>query len=102
MKRFSTPLLILSVVLILFANLGFWLSRTIYNTQNFADIVVDVYKQPEVRGAISSEIVDAALSDRPLVRQVIGDQLQSVISGILASDASETILNKSASRLQTY
>jgi hypothetical protein len=101
MKK-QAPLLILTVILFLIANVGFWLARTIYNPQNFTNLVVQTYRQEDVRNAISSEIVDKTLESKPLVNQVIGQPVQGAISGILGSPTFQSVLEKVATKFQAY
>lgn len=95
-------LTIVSVILILFANFAFWLSSTIYNPNNFSSLATKVYNSTEVRDAISSEIVDEALKDKPIAQQAVGDTLKSSVSGILGAPAFGTIVERVATRFQTY
>jgi len=102
MKKLNTALLVLAVALLLIANMGYWLSSTIYNPTNFSNTVVQAYESPEVRNAIASEIVDSALGSRPLVKQVLGDPIHSAISGIIGSNMFKTVLKNTASKFNTY
>jgi hypothetical protein len=95
-------LILISIALLLIANFSFWLSSTIYNPQNFSSLVVETYQQQDVRDAIAAEIVDNTLESKPLVRQVIGGPVQSAISGLLSSQAFESVLSKAAVRFQNY
>lgn len=103
MGKWKTPLLILSIVLMLFTTFGYWLSSTLYNPQKFNDIVVKVYQESQVRDAIASEITDATLQNvRPAVKQVVTDPVQKAISGILASNMFTTLFEKAATRVHSY
>lgn len=96
------PFLIFAVILLLLANVGLWLSRTLYNPENFSSITIETFQKPEVRDAIATQIVDKTLADRPLAEQVIGDPVRNAISGALESQTFKSIFERLAIRFQKY
>lgn len=93
--------IILSIVAVLFVltmNFSLWLNGTIFDRENFSKITVDTIQQSEVTDAISAELVDTALQNRPLVKNLVGDTVQSAISGLLASERLQPVLEKLADR----
>lgn len=102
-KKNTLRLLALSSVGVLFliiANSAVWVNRTIFNTQNFSKITTDSLLSESSRGAISDEIVQQALSDRPFIRNAVQEPASKFISGLLASNQAQTVVNRAASRLQ--
>lgn len=102
MEKSTAPLIIIAIFLLLLANISFWLSKTLYNPQNFSNLVVQTYEQDDVRNALASEIVDNTLQSKPIVKQVIGDPVKSAISGILRSQVFKSVLERVAIKFQTY
>lgn len=100
----STPrLLALSSIGVLFlivANSALWVNRTIFNTQNFSRITSSSLLSESSRGAISDEIVQQALSGRPLIRNAVQEPASKFISGLLSTSQVELALNRASSRLQ--
>jgi hypothetical protein len=97
--RFLT---VLSVFFIIFAIFSLWLARDIYDTSNFTALSVKAFEDPEVRAAIASETVDRALQDRPIIRQVAGDYLESFVAGMLANERMKNLFERTAERLHDY
>lgn len=101
MKK-QAPILVIAVILLLIANLGYWLSKTIYNPQNFSNLAVQTFEQDEVRNAIAEEVVDNSLESKPVVKQVLGDPVKSAIAGILGSQPFKTALEEISVKFQNY
>jgi len=99
LSRFLT---VISVIFIIFAVFSLWLSRDIYDTSNFAKLSTKALQKESVRNAIASETVDRVLQDKPIVRQVAGDYLQSFIAGMLDNPTMGKVLEKTSSRLHDY
>jgi len=80
------PLSIIAVLLLLTGNVSLWFNRAIFNRQNFSNLTVTAIQKPQTRDAIAAEIVDQVFKDVPLVKQVAGNSIESVVSGLLNSD----------------
>lgn len=90
----------LGVVLLLLANSAFWVNKVIFNTENFSQITTTSLLSQSSRDAISAEIVDQALADRPVIKNAIQEPATKFISGLLATSQVETGLQKVSSKLQ--
>lgn len=90
----------LGVLFLIVANSAVWVNRTIFNTQNFSRITSSSLLSESSRGAISDEIVQQALSDRPFIRSAVQEPASKFISGLLATSQVESALTRVASRLQ--
>lgn len=90
----------LGVLFLLIANSAVWVNRTVFNTRNFSSITTNSLLSESSRGAISDEIVQQALSDRPFIRNVVQEPASKFIPGLLATTQAESALNRAASRLQ--
>lgn len=84
------------------ANSAFWVNRYIFDTNNFTSIAVQSVTSEQSRQAIAGEVVDTALKDYPIARQVAGSTATRLISSLLGTSQFENILSASVSRLQVY
>lgn len=101
-KKILIFLTVLATLLILFANFYLWLNRYIFNPQNFKEISTNAILSDESRQAISAEVVDAAIGDKPLIKEVVGQRLESVITALLDSSVSQTLVEKLSLDLQKH
>lgn len=90
----------LATLFLLIANSALWVNKTIFNTENFSQITTDSLLSESSRNAVATEIVDKALADRPVAKNVAGEQATKFISGLLATSQAETAVQKVSSRLQ--
>lgn len=90
----------LGVFFLIIANSAFWVNRTVFNTQNFSDITTNSLLSESSRGAVADEIVQQALSDRPLIRSAVQEPASKFISGLLATSQAKAVLSRAASKLQ--
>lgn len=77
----------------LFATVFTWLNRTVVSQNFFSATISNELKKEENRLALSRAIVDATLEDRPLVRQLAGDQAIRFVSAVLGSDMSARVVD---------
>lgn len=99
-KRTSVILIVLATILIMFFCFSFWLNKYIFDPQNFKRVTTDAILQEDSREAIASEVVDAALENNPLVKEVIGEKVESLVSNLLESNVSRTLFEEAALVIQ--
>lgn len=102
---FWRRVLISSVVaglMLVIANSAFWVNKYVFDTDNFTSIAVESVTSEPSRQAIAGEVVDTALKDYPVARQVAGSTATRLISSLLATNQFEGILTTAVSRLQVY
>ncbi len=95
-SKTAIVLAIVSALFLLTANFALWLNNSIFDRQAFARTTVDVVKTQDVRNAIGAETVNQVFKDNPVVKRVLGDTIQSAISGLLASQAAQPVLQEVA------
>ncbi|NBX97492.1 hypothetical protein EBQ81_01325 [bacterium] len=79
-----------------------WAGRAFFSTKTFSSTVTNSLTSQSSRDAISTELVNKALDDRPIVRRVIGPRLTSGVSSLLNSSIAESSIRTMSDRLQTY
>lgn len=89
-------------LLLVLANSAFWVNRNIFDTNNFTKTAVASVTSDSSRNAIAAEVVDTALKDRPIIKQVAGPTATKLISSLLGSNQFSNILTAAVERLQVY
>lgn len=79
-------------ILLFVANIQVWLYRDVVDTDSFVDTVTTVLHEQDVRDVLAERIVDRLFEGRPLLRIAAGNAVESVVSGLLASDGFEAVL----------
>lgn len=103
--RFWRRLLLTSIfaaLLLVVANSALWINRTIFNTDTFTDIAVTSITSESSRQAIASEVVDRALGDRPIIREIAGPTATRLVSSLLGTDQFDSVLHFAVGKLQVY
>lgn len=85
--------------LLVIANSALWVNRTLFNVDTFSTIAEQSLLSESSRNALSGEIVDIVLSDRPVVKNIVGDTATKLISGLLGSNQAEAGVKKIISRI---
>lgn len=78
------------------------MNNQIFDTENFTKTAVGSLSSESSRRAISARITDEALKDRPVLRNLIGDHATNLVSGLLATDQANKLLEASVTRMQVY
>lgn len=102
---FDRKLIVTSLVagfLLLIVNSAIWVNRQVFNTQNFTNTAVTAITSESSRKAIGARITDEILKDNPVVKNIAGDQLTNLFSGLLGTDQANKLLKITVSRLQIY
>lgn len=90
---------ILAAVLLVLSGLSFWLSSTIFNEQAFISATTKVMTSQETTSNIASAVVDTSLENNPVVKNLIGNRLTSVVSGLLGTDTFAEVIRGTAGRV---
>lgn len=93
---------ILAGLLLVVANSAIWVNRQVFNTQNFTSTAVTAVTSDSSRQALASEIVDRALADRPVVKNVAGNTATRLVSGLLGTSQFNEALTKAVGKIQVY
>lgn len=81
------------------ANSALWVNQTLFNVDTFSTIAERALLSESSRDALASEVVDTALSNHPLAKNIIGDTTTKLISGLLSSNRAEVSVKRVISRL---
>ncbi|MEI7682907.1 MAG: hypothetical protein WCJ24_01230 [Candidatus Saccharibacteria bacterium] len=100
-RRVAITSMIAAFFLII-ANSAIWVNQAIFNTDNFAATAVSSITSDSSRQALAQEVVDRALVDRPVIKNVVGSTATKLISGLLDSDRFTKVLTVAVSKLQVY
>ena len=90
---------IIAGFLLFIANSALWVNRTLFNADTFTSITSQALLSDSSRNAIAGEVVDVALQNRPLVKNVIGDTVSKLISGLLNTNQAEAAVSKVISKI---
>lgn len=91
---------IFASILFVIANSAFWVNNYIFDTNNFTQVATTSLTSESSRDAIASEITDKLLADYPTAKNVAGNTITKVVSGVLGTDQVENVLGKAVSKLQ--
>jgi hypothetical protein len=91
---------IISALLLIIANSAFWFNNYIFNTANFTQLTTTALLSDSSRNAISGEIVDKALANRPAIRNAVQEPATKLIAGLLDANIAKNVLNRAVTRLQ--
>lgn len=93
-RPWSIALVIVAAVLFLLTTVGFWVRTSVLDEDSFVTLSTRSLTAEEVRLAIANRIVDAALEDRPIVRNFVRDPASEIISGVLGTSFVEGVLER--------
>lgn len=89
-----------AALLLLIANSAFWFNNYIFNTTNFTKVTTDALLSDSSRNAIAAVVVDEALQNRPALQKGLQEPATKLISGLLDSNAAQTVVQRTVTRLQ--
>lgn len=92
----------LASVLLVIANSAYWANRTIFDTDTFTSIAVGSITSESSRQAIASEVVDRALGEQPIVKQIAGPTATKLVSSLLGTEQFTKVLEVAVGKLQVY
>lgn len=93
---------IFAALLLIIANSAIWVNQSIFNTNNFTNTAVSSLTSESSRQAMATEVVDRALADRPVAKQVAGPTATRLVSGLLGTDQFNKVLTTAVGKLQIY
>ena len=93
---------IIAGILIVVANSAIWVNRYLSDTDNFTSVAVTSLTSDSSTNALATEIVDVALADYPVIKNVVDDTAVNFISGLLSSARMEKAMTAVVSRLQIF
>lgn len=105
LEKFRVQLIVTAVVagiMIIVANSAIWANRYLVNSDTFTKTAVTSLTSDSSTEALASEIVDTALADYPVVKNIVGDTATNFISGLLGSGRMEQALTAAISRIQIF
>lgn len=85
-----------------FAQSVLWVNHTVFNQKAFVEITTNVLMTQESRDAIAKSIVDKSLQNKPVANRLLGDRAVTFVSGLLGSDISEKVLERSSGAVYGY
>ena len=85
---------VLATFLLLLASVSWWFYNDIYNQKNFQNHVSQALQTQESREAISGLIIDEGFKNRPVLKNLVSDQLGEVFAGVLTGPRVQTIFEK--------
>lgn len=98
----SPIILLLASISLLLAQTAFWVNQTVFDQGTFVKTTTSSLLAPSSRDAISSAVVDQALANRPVLKKVAGERLESLTSGLLGSDYSAQAVGALSNRAYSY
>lgn len=84
------------------AQSSYWVRYVFFDRAEFTAITSSAIQEQGSRDAIAATISDAALKDRPVLRDTIGERLTSLVSGMLASDLGDKVIASGISKTHAY
>ncbi|MFZ1301149.1 MAG: hypothetical protein WAQ27_01025 [Candidatus Microsaccharimonas sp.] len=101
-KTISVLLILVASVSLFLAQSAYWVNHTIFNQENFTATVTEAVLLPTSRDAIASSVVDTALADKPVIKRIIGDRAEKLISSLLDSDLSNQAITRVVNMTYKY
>jgi hypothetical protein len=95
-------LTIAATFLLLIANSAIWVNQQIFNSDNFTETVTTSLTSESSREAIASQVTDKIFEDKPVAKRLVGNFSDKLISGLLATDQFDNVLNVAVEKLQVY
>lgn len=95
-------LAVVGALALLIANSAFWVNNYVFNKDNFTTTATTALLSESSREAIADGVVDRALADRPVAKQLIGDIPANIITGVLGTDQVAQAATAAVGRLQVY
>ena len=84
----------IAAFLLLLASISWWFYNDVYNQKNFQNHVSTALATQESREAISSLIIDEGFKNRPVLKNLVSDQLGQALAGALSGPRVQNIFDK--------
>lgn len=103
LSKFGTGVLLFFAALTLFlAQSSYWVNHTVFNQENFTRITTTALLSESSRDAVATSVVNASLSDKPVIKRIIGERAESLISGLLGTDLSSQAVTALTNKVYAY
>jgi hypothetical protein len=99
MRQWSALLLVFGTLLIVVSSIGFWIQWTIMSERGFVEVTGNVITAEQSRATIARAVVDQLFADVPILRSLVRDPLEGLISGILGSSLFVTVFQFVSERI---
>jgi hypothetical protein len=86
----------IAIFLILVATTALWFTNTIGDQERFVELTVEVFSFPEVRDAVSNQIIDDVFGENPLLKTVATDIVKPAVAGLLDSNQLKSLITEAA------
>ncbi len=91
----------LAGIFLIISTSAVWFNRYLFDTQSFTSTATQSLLSDSSRQAMSVEITDRLLSKKPLLKSVLDDRTEKLITALLGSDVTGRIVTKSVTELHT-
>lgn len=98
-SRQTILLAVIAAVLLVVANSAFWLNRYIFDANNFASQATASLTSESSRNAVAAVVTDKIYEDRPVIKNVLGNTTQKLVSGLLGTSQFSNALDSAVGRL---
>jgi hypothetical protein len=95
-------MLIVAAISLFFAQSLTWIRGTLFDKDMFSQTVTQTLLADEGRQAVAAIVVDATLSNRPMVATVAGDRIQIYVAALISTDMGQRVVNGSISKAYDY
>jgi len=102
LRWFSGLASILIAILLLVLHSAYWMNQNFVNSQNFSQKVSTVLALDSSREAIGSEVSDQVFKDKPILEQVAGDKLSSIVTSLLGTDIANKLVMRVSNDTVVY
>jgi hypothetical protein len=98
----SVVLLCFAAVTLFLAQSSYWVNHTVFNQASFTRITTTALLSESSREAIATSVVNKSLEDRPVIKRIVGERAESLISGLLGTDLSTQALTALTNKTYAY
>lgn len=98
----SIALVFFGALTLFLAQSSYWVNHTVFNQANFTRITTTALLSESSRDAIAASVVNKSLEDKPIVKRIVGERAESLISGLLGSDLSTQAVTAITTKTYAY
>lgn len=89
-----------TIIALIVALSSLWLSRVFYSPDRLSDIATTALAEQSSRDSIGRAVSDRVFEDRPVLNQVAGPRLASLVSSVLGTDFASNTVDSVVERLR--
>lgn len=86
-------LLACAAALLVFANVGLWITRGLADESRFSEAAADIVARDDIRRSMAESIVREALAEHPLLYRMARQPAESAVADLLATRGMQATLN---------